>query len=73
MQIDLEWADAILAETQRVQAMLSRHPRIGPTVARSDNRKLRLGPLPFILVYQISGDTVDIVRIHHAASDWKAP
>lgn len=73
MQIDLEWADAILAETQRVEAMLLRHPRIGPTVTRSDNRKLRLGPLSFVLVYQISGDAVDIVRLHHAASDWKVP
>lgn len=73
MQVDLEWADAILAQTQRVESVLLRHPRLGPAVGGSDNRKLRLGRLPFLLVYQISGDAIDIVRLHHAASDWKAP
>jgi plasmid stabilization system protein ParE len=72
MHQDLDWADAILAQTQRVEAVLMRHPRLGPVVGGSDYRKLRLGPLPFVLVYQISGDAIDILRLHHAASDWRA-
>jgi toxin ParE1/3/4 len=33
-------------------------------------RELVLAPLPFIVVYRVRADVVEIVRIYHGAQDW---
>ena len=70
-QVDPAWADAILSEIERVQALLVRHPRAGPAINSGDRRKLRLGGLPFVLVYRLRETHIDIARFHHARADWR--
>ncbi len=41
--------------------------RIGRIQGR---RELVFPPLPFIVVYQVKAETVEISRIYHAAQDW---
>ena len=41
--------------------------RIGRIEGR---RELVFPPLPFIVVYQVKAETVEISRIYHAAQDW---
>jgi toxin ParE1/3/4 len=41
--------------------------RIGRMKGR---RELVFPPLPYIVVYQVKADTVEISRIYHAAQDW---
>jgi plasmid stabilization system protein ParE len=36
----------------------------------SGRRELTFPPLPYIAVYQVKQDTVEISRIFHAAQDW---
>ena len=33
-------------------------------------RELVISKLPYIVVYRISGDTVEILRVFHAAMNW---
>jgi toxin ParE1/3/4 len=33
-------------------------------------RELVFSPLPYILVYRVKGDTVEIAYIYHGAQDW---
>jgi plasmid stabilization system protein ParE len=30
-----------------------------------------LSPLPYILIYQVTDDAVEILQIRHGAQDWK--
>jgi toxin ParE1/3/4 len=41
-----------------------RNGRIGGT------RELVLAPLPYIVVYRVTTDSVEIIRIYHSAQNW---
>ena len=38
---------------------------------RSGTRELPLAPLPYIVVYAVKPDAVEILHIHHGAQDWR--
>ncbi len=42
----------------------------GRTGRRSGTRELVLSPLSYIVVYEITGDVIHIVRILHGAQKW---
>ncbi len=70
-EADPAWADAILAEIERAELLLKRHPRAGPAIDQSEKRKLRLGRLPFMLVYRLRDANIEIGRLHHTKADWR--
>jgi toxin ParE1/3/4 len=46
-------------------------PNIGRASRRmAGRRELILAPLPYIVVYQVKPDAVEISRIFHGAQDW---
>lgn len=52
-------------------AQLGDFPNLGRASRRmSGRRELTFPPLPYIAVYQIKKDAVEISRIFHAAQDW---
>lgn len=71
-EADPSWADALLLEADRVESLLRRHPKAGPVVDALGARKLRLGRLPFVIIYDLGPSRIDILRLHHARSDWRA-
>ncbi len=44
-------------------------PHRGRTGREPGTRELVLTPLPYIVTYEISGDAVFILRLHHGAQD----
>jgi len=50
-------------------ALLS-FPHRGRPGRKMGTRDLVLSPLPYIVVYQLSGDIIHIVRILHGAQKW---
>ncbi|MGD1071314.1 MAG: type II toxin-antitoxin system RelE/ParE family toxin [Bryobacteraceae bacterium] len=38
---------------------------------RSGTRELTLTPLPYVVVYSVKAETVEILHIHHGAQDWR--
>ena len=52
-------------------ARLKDFPNLGRASRRVSGRfELTFAPLPYIVVYQIKSDTVEISRIFHGAQDW---
>lgn len=52
-------------------AQLKDFPRLGRASVRMlGRRELVFAPLPYIAVYQITKETVEISRIFHGAQDW---
>jgi toxin ParE1/3/4 len=45
-------------------------PHRGRPGKKENTRELVLSPLPYIVVYRIAGDAVNILRILHGAQKW---
>jgi toxin ParE1/3/4 len=50
--------------------LLAEFPEYGRTGRNPNTRELVFSGLPYLAVYRIHGDTVEIVRIFHGAQDW---
>ena len=62
-------ADLIRQIYDSPSALLS-FPHRGRLGRKTGTRDLVLSPLPYIVVYRISGDVIHIVRILHGAQKW---
>jgi len=55
----------------RVNADLADHPEMGHVGLHvPDTRELVIADTPYIVVYQISDDAVNVVRVRHGAQLW---
>ena len=53
-------------------ARLKDFPNLGRASRRiAGRRELTFAPLPYIVVYQVKPDAVEISRIFHGAQDWR--
>lgn len=50
--------------------LLAEFPEYGRTGRKPDTRELVFSGLPYVTVYRIQSDFVEIVRILHGAQDW---
>ena len=46
-------------------------PNSGRPGHRSGSRELPLSPLPYVVVYAVKADAVEILHIYHGAQDWR--
>ncbi len=51
---------------QRIRS-LKTSPNLGRPGHRNGTRELALTPLPYVVVYQVKADTVEILHIYHGA------
>jgi plasmid stabilization system protein ParE len=52
-------------------ARLKEFPYLGRASSRlAERRELVFSPLPYIAVYRVTGQAVEISRIYHGAQDW---
>jgi addiction module RelE/StbE family toxin len=50
---------------------LKTSPYRGRTGHRSGTRELPLAPLPYVVVYSVKAEAVEILHIYHGAQDWR--
>jgi toxin ParE1/3/4 len=55
---------------QRIR-LLKTSPRQGRPGHRSGTRELPLTPLPYVVVYSVNAEAVEILHIYHGAQDWR--
>jgi len=55
---------------QRIR-LLKMSPNRGRPGHRSGTRELALTPLPYVVVYAVKTEAVEILHIHHGAQDWR--
>lgn len=63
-------AAEIVREIYDAPSGLLMFPSRGRRGKQEGTRELVLSPLPYIVVYQIAGDVIHIVRILHGAQKW---
>jgi addiction module RelE/StbE family toxin len=49
---------------------LTRFPELGRPGRRLNTRELVIPGLPFLAIYRVRGDVIEIVRILHGAQNW---
>jgi toxin ParE1/3/4 len=54
----------------RIRA-LKASPDLGRHGHRGGTRELVLTPLPYVVVYSVTADAVEILHIHHGAQNWR--
>ena len=68
-----ESAARLIREIYNVPSTLKSFPKRGRVGKKEGTRELLMPSLPYVIVYQVMGDTVDtvhIVRILHSSQDW---
>jgi len=50
---------------------LKTSPNRGRAGRRSGTRELALTPLPYVVVYSVKAEAVEILHIYHGAQDWR--
>jgi toxin ParE1/3/4 len=53
---------------------LKRHPQLGRPGREEGTRELLFPPLPYVAVYRVKAETVEVLRIYHGAQErpWSA-
>jgi addiction module RelE/StbE family toxin len=55
---------------QRIRT-LKISPSRGRPGHREGTRELPLSPLPYVVVYSVKAEAIEILHIHHGAQDWR--
>ena len=63
-------AQRVARTIYRAVAELRKFPRLGRPGLVESTRELVFPPWPYIAVYEIIGDQVNVLRIRHASQDW---
>ena len=64
-----------MGQLERVR-LRARRLREFPTLGRqlgSETRSVPVQKTPYILVYRVQGDLIEILRVHHNRQDWQPP
>lgn len=63
-------ARKVVGEIRRQILILSRHPDIGRAGRVSGTRELVITKFPYVVVYEVSEKSVDILAVVHASRLW---
>jgi toxin ParE1/3/4 len=70
---NLAAADRVSQIIHDATSVLRRFPNAGRAGRVVNTRELILAPLPFIIVYRVREQVIEIVRILHGAQKWPSP
>lgn len=70
-QFDPSLPDLILRRIADAPLILLDNPWIGPPAGHYELRKWLVRKTPFLLLYRVAGESVEVVRVVHSASDWQ--
>ena len=70
--IDRGIADHIIDRIEQAGDFLRQHPAAGPAILSGTVRKWRVRGAPYLLIYRLLPDRVDILRIRHDREQWDA-
>jgi plasmid stabilization system protein ParE len=71
-EISVELTDHIMAVIEGAPLILLDHPFAGPPLKNVPLRKWLVRETPFLLLYRVARDRIEIARVLHTASDWRS-
>ncbi|HEX8485220.1 type II toxin-antitoxin system RelE/ParE family toxin [Sphingomonas sp.] len=70
-QIMPDLPERLIARIEEAAAKLIDFPRLGPELPDSDVRSWAAKGTPFLLLYRVTPDSVRILKVRDARTDWK--
>lgn len=64
-------ADAMLAKIEASVCFLRGMPRAGWRIEETEARRWSVRGTPYLLVYRIQADTIEILRVRHERENWQ--
>lgn len=65
-----ERASALILSIYEAASKLLVFPRRGRLGRKAGTRELVLAPLPWLIIYRVTGDAVQVPRVLHGAQKW---
>ena len=65
------FAESTVRSVLRRIQLLKASPDAGRAGHRHGTREFVLSPLPYVVVYRVQGDSIEILHIFHGAQDWR--
>jgi toxin ParE1/3/4 len=65
------FAESTVRTIYRRILSLKVHPNRGRPGHRDGTRELALSPLPYVVVYAVKAQVVEILHIYHGSQDWR--
>ena len=69
-QENSEAARKVISEIRKQTQVLSSHPQIGRRGRASDTYELVIARYPYIVAYEITGESLDILAVVHMSKLW---
>jgi len=66
-----QFAEATVRTIYQHVRSLKMFPNRGRPGRRADTRELPLSPLPYVVVYAVKAEFVEILHVYHGAQDWQ--
>ncbi|MEJ0025161.1 MAG: type II toxin-antitoxin system RelE/ParE family toxin [Rhizomicrobium sp.] len=66
----VDTADRIVERLRSISDLLTEHPHIGRSGRITDTRELVVTGTPYILIYRVGPDRIDIAYVLHGARKW---
>lgn len=70
-EMDADLAEAIVDRIGAASLPLLGHPRLGTPIKNAGIRKWLVRDTPYLPLYAVRGNEIEIRRVRHAASDWQ--
>jgi toxin ParE1/3/4 len=67
---NLRTALAQLDQIERQIEMLIQHPEMGRLGRKKDTRELVISRTPFIVIYRVKGERIELIRLLHGSRQW---
>ena len=68
---NLDTANRVCRSIYDALQALRRHPHSGRPGTKEGTRELVISKSPYLAVYRLTGDAVEVLRIYHGAQDWR--
>lgn len=63
-------AARVFRQIRKASLQLARFPQLGRPSQVEGTRELVVAGLPYLIVYRVAGDSVEILRVFHTSMDW---
>lgn len=65
------FVDAVADRVEAAALPLLANPHIGPEIGDTGRRKWTIRGTPFLLIYAVRGNEIEIRRVRHGSSNWR--
>lgn len=68
---NVESAERVASKIEAAAGFLCESPRAGTPLDDGQARKWRVATTPYLIVYRSRAETIEVLRVYHARTNWR--